>query len=94
MATYYNHVIRALSEDEKRKNYDALLEEAQKRDPMFGAEKFMLDNPWEEYSKELRMLVERRPMSPTTEENCRKNMEDFARGILERDARNHAKNPQ
>ena len=88
--THYNHVIRALSDEEKRKNYDALLDEAQKKDPMFGVENFIQDNPWEEYRKELRMLVERRPMSPTTEERCRRNAEAFAQGILER----HAKKSQ
>jgi hypothetical protein len=87
--THY-HVIRALSDEEKRENYDALLDEAQKKDPMFGVENFMLKHPWEEYRKELRMLVELRPNSPAYEEQCRRNAEDFARGILER----NAKNPQ
>ncbi len=91
MATQYNHVIRALSEEEKRQKYDALLEQARQKDPMFGAQKFMLDHPWEEYRKELRMIIQRRPMSPTTQDICRRNADDFARGILEKDAKNPAK---
>lgn len=94
MATQYNHVIRALSEEEKRQKYDALLEQARQKDPMFGAQKFMLDHPWEEYRKELRMIIQRRPMSPTTQDICRRNADDFARGILERDAKNRTTKPQ